>query len=171
MKISRRKGIDFIFGKLRTVGALGILALMIVWISGVVRAGQSAVAASGARPHVVKLVIDGDIEPILAEYLDAGLDRAAEEHADLVLITMDTPGGLSDSMEDIIQHILRSPVPVAIYVEPAGSRGGVGGIFYFAFRGCGGDGAGHAYRRGVAAAGSWRLSGECGRHAEEENSE
>nr|HEV7953413.1 hypothetical protein [Candidatus Acidoferrales bacterium] len=129
MTTSRGKGIDFILKKLRTAGALGILALMVLWIGGVARAGQSAAAANGATPHVVKLVIDGEIEPILAEYLDAGLDRAAEEHAGLVLITMDTPGGLSDSMEQIIQHILRSPVPVAIYVEPAGSRAASAGFF------------------------------------------
>src|ERR1700735_4214945 len=129
MMTSRGKGIDFILKKLRAAGALGILALMIVWVGGVARAGQSTGAANGAKPHVVKLVIDGEIEPILAEYLDAGLDHAAEEHADLVLITMDTPGGLSDSMEQIIQHILRSPVPVAIYVEPAGSRAASAGFF------------------------------------------
>ena len=129
MMTSRAKGINFIFRKLRTAGAFVIFALMIVWVGGVARAGQSTGAANGAKPHVVKLVIDGEIEPILAEYLDAGLDRAAEEHADLVLITMDTPGGLSDSMEQIIQHILRSPVPVAIYVEPAGSRAASAGFF------------------------------------------
>jgi len=91
--------------------------------------GQSPSAGNTTKPHVVKLVVDGEIEPVLAEYLDAGLDRAAEEHASLVLISMDTPGGLSDSMEDIIQHILRSPVPVAVYVEPAGSRAASAGFF------------------------------------------
>ena len=112
----------------RAAVALGILALMILWIGGAT-ARQNSAAANGAKPHVVKLIVDGEIEPILAEYLNAGLDRAAEEHADLVLITMDTPGGLSDSMEQIIQHILRSPVPVAIYVEPAGSRAASAGFF------------------------------------------
>jgi membrane-bound serine protease (ClpP class) len=112
----------------RMVGALGFLALMILCV-GAVAARQNSVVASGAKPHVVKLIVDGEIEPILAEYLNAGLDRAAEEHVDLVLITMDTPGGLSDSMEQIIQHILRSPVPVAIYVEPAGSRAASAGFF------------------------------------------
>jgi membrane-bound serine protease (ClpP class) len=112
----------------RVTGALSVLALSVLWI-GVARAGQSAPAANGTKPHVVKLVVDGEIEPILAEYLDAGLDRASEEHADLVLITMDTPGGLSDSMERIIQHILRSSVPVAIYVEPPGSRAASAGFF------------------------------------------
>ncbi len=50
-------------------------------------------------------------------------------HASLVLITMNTPGGLSDSMTDIIQHILASPVPVAVYVWPTGARGASAGFF------------------------------------------
>ena len=65
----------------------------------------------------------------MAEYVDSGIEEAARRHASLVLITMDTPGGLSTSMEDIIQHILDSPVPVAIYVSPAGSRGASAGFF------------------------------------------
>ena len=53
---------------------------------------------------------------------------AAQRHAALVLITMDTPGGLSDSMTDIIHHILDSPVPVAVYVRPTGARGASAGF-------------------------------------------
>ena len=65
----------------------------------------------------------------MAEYIDSGIEEAARRHASLVLITMDTPGGLSTSMEDIIQHILDSPVPVAVYISPAGSRGASAGFF------------------------------------------
>jgi membrane-bound serine protease (ClpP class) len=113
----------------RAVITLICLTIMAFWIGGAV-AGQAGHSdADFGKPHVVKLAIDGEIEPILAEYIDAGLDRAAVEHANLVLISMDTPGGLSISMEEIIQHILRSPVPVAIYVEPAGSRAASAGFF------------------------------------------
>ncbi len=73
--------------------------------------------------------LDGEIEPILATYIDEGLADAANRHAALVLITMDTPGGLSDSMKDVIQHILESPVPVAVFVAPTGSRGASAGFF------------------------------------------
>src|SRR5271154_2971708 len=75
------------------------------------------------------LHIDGDVEPILATYLDEGLADAAQRHAALVVITMDTPGGLSDSMKDIVQHILVSPVPVAVYVTPNGGRGASAGFY------------------------------------------
>jgi len=65
----------------------------------------------------------------MAEYVVSGIEEAARRHASLVLITMDTPGGLSTSMEDIIHHILDSPVPVAIFISPSGSRGASAGFF------------------------------------------
>ncbi len=80
-------------------------------------------------PLILELKLDGDVEPILATYIDEGLADAVNRHAALVLITMDTPGGLSDSMKDIIQHILESPVPVAVFVAPTGSRGASAGFF------------------------------------------
>ena len=82
-----------------------------------------------ARPLVMDLSLDGEVEPVLATYVDEGLAEAARRNAALVLITMDTPGGLSDSMKDMIQHILGSPVPVAVYVAPTGARGASAGFF------------------------------------------
>jgi membrane-bound serine protease (ClpP class) len=82
-----------------------------------------------ARPLVMDLSLDGEVEPVLATYVDEGLAEATRRNAALVLITMDTPGGLSDSMKDIIQHILGSPVPVAVYVGPTGARGASAGFF------------------------------------------
>src|SRR5580704_15848651 len=57
-----------------------------------------------SNPVVLELKLDGEVEPILATYIDEGVADAANRHASLVLITMDTPGGLSDSMTDIIHH-------------------------------------------------------------------
>jgi membrane-bound serine protease (ClpP class) len=82
-----------------------------------------------SRPTVVKLRIDGEVEPILANYIDEGLADAARRHAALVLIAMDTPGGLTDSMKQMIEHILASPVPVAVFVSPAGARGASAGFY------------------------------------------
>jgi membrane-bound serine protease (ClpP class) len=82
-----------------------------------------------AQPLVMDLKLDGEVEPVLAAYIDEGIAEAARRNASLVLITMDTPGGLSDSMKDIIQHILGSPVPVAVYVGPTGARGASAGFF------------------------------------------
>jgi len=78
---------------------------------------------------VLELSLDREVEPVLATYIDEGLADAAKRNAALVLITMDTPGGLSDSMKDIIQHILTSPIPVAVYVSPTGARGASAGFF------------------------------------------
>ena len=82
-----------------------------------------------ASSLVLELSLDREVEPVLATYIDEGLVDAAKRNAALVLITMDTPGGLSDSMKDIIQHILASPVPVAVYVSPTGARGASAGFF------------------------------------------
>lgn len=90
-------------------------------------AKSSAAPASPAK--VLELPIGDEIEPVMAEYVDNGIEEAAKIHASLILITMDTPGGLSTSMEDIIRHILDSPVPVAVYIWPDGSRGASAGFF------------------------------------------
>jgi membrane-bound serine protease (ClpP class) len=82
-----------------------------------------------ANPLVLQLNLDREVEPVLATYIDEGIADAASRHAALVLITMDTPGGLGESMKDIIQHILASPVPVAVYVSPTGARGASAGFF------------------------------------------
>lgn len=82
-----------------------------------------------ANPVVLQLNLDREVEPVLATYIDEGLADAASRHAALVLITMDTPGGLGESMKDMIQHILASPVPVAVYVSPTGARGASAGFF------------------------------------------
>jgi membrane-bound serine protease (ClpP class) len=82
-----------------------------------------------SSPLVLELRLEGVVDPILATYIDEGLADAANRHAALVLITMDTPGGLSTSMQDMIQHILASPVPVAVYVSPTGGRGASAGFY------------------------------------------
>ncbi len=86
-------------------------------------------SAPAGPAQILELRIGDEIEPVMAEYIDNGIEEAARRHASLVLITMDTPGGLSTSMEDIIRHILDSPVPVAIFISPDGSRGASAGFF------------------------------------------
>jgi membrane-bound serine protease (ClpP class) len=109
------------------------LLALVVLLFGVsaprAKAQGSGAANSGALPRVVELRIGDEVEPIMAEYIDGGIAEAARQHANLVLITMDTPGGLGTSMEDMIQHILASPVPVAVYVSPTGARGASAGFF------------------------------------------
>lgn len=109
-----------LFGLTLTFGAVLLLMLLLP--------GGMSASDNPAAPLVLELKLDGEVAPILATYIDEGLDDAAHRHAALVLITMDTPGGLSDSMTDIIHHILDSPVPVAVYVSPSGARGASAGF-------------------------------------------
>lgn len=92
----------------------------------------AAIEAAPAQPpsaSVVHLRIDGEIEPVMAEYIADGITRANDANAALILITIDTPGGLDTAMRDIIQHILDSRVPVAAYVAPSGARAASAGFF------------------------------------------
>lgn len=85
--------------------------------------------APTSSSSVVELRIDGEIEPVLAEYVVRGINDANTDHASLILITMNTPGGLDTSMREIIQAILASKVPVCAYVAPTGSRAASAGFF------------------------------------------
>src|SRR6266849_8027969 len=104
--------------------ACGVCACAIFYLIPAVTADQHS-----SSPLVLELTLEGVVDPILATYIDEGLADAASRHAALVLITMDTPGGLSVSMQDMIQHILASPVPVAVYVSPTGGRGASAGFY------------------------------------------
>ena len=105
-----------------------VLGLCMTMLLGRISTLRAAPQEDRAEPLVLELKLDREVEPVVAAYIDEGLAEAARRPAALVLITMDTPGGLSDSMTDIIHHILDSPVPVAVYVSPAGARGASAGV-------------------------------------------
>jgi len=106
-----------------------VAAGLVLGSSRGVVAQTSAASSSVATSKIVELHIDGEIEPILAQYLVRGINEANDQHASLILITMNTPGGLDTSMRSIIQAILRSSVPVVTYVYPTGSRAASAGFF------------------------------------------
>jgi membrane-bound serine protease (ClpP class) len=86
--------------------------------------------AQPATPNVVvKLTLHDTIQPITADYLQRGLQEAARLHAQLVIVSMGTPGGLLESTRVMVQAIENSPVPVVIYISPTGSRAGSAGFF------------------------------------------
>jgi membrane-bound serine protease (ClpP class) len=118
-----------IFSRQKLSSYIRPLFLGALCASGLILVFPSSAVEEHRPSSVLELKLEGEVEPILATYIDEGIADAERRHAALILITMDTPGGLSDSMKNIIQHILGSPVPVAVYVSPTGARGASAGFF------------------------------------------
>lgn len=106
---------------IRVLGALGLsLVTMLSW-------GSAAPSQSASTVPV--LHIENAIGPATSSYVARALRKAAAEQAPLIVIEMNTPGGLDDSMREIIQEILSSPVPVVTYVSPSGGRAASAGAY------------------------------------------
>jgi membrane-bound serine protease (ClpP class) len=85
--------------------------------------------AQAQAPHILLLDVSGIINQVKHRYISRAIDQAVEDRSTLVVIELDTPGGLLSSTREIVQLLLESPVPVAVYVSPQGARAGSAGTF------------------------------------------
>jgi membrane-bound serine protease (ClpP class) len=88
-----------------------------------------APVAVAAAPRVLAVEFENDVNPVTADYLTGAIDRANQERFDAVVILLDTPGGLADSMRQIYRKELASKVPVIVYVAPDGARAASAGVW------------------------------------------
>lgn len=105
-----------------------LLLLMLAIIMRVPAQQAFAAQASPAWP-VLQLDIDGAVGPATSDYINRNFDKAADSGAKMILLRIDTPGGLDTSMREIIKKIIASPIPVVGYVAPDGARAASAGTY------------------------------------------
>jgi membrane-bound serine protease (ClpP class) len=101
----------------------------IAWFAGLLLLAISCGGSQTPTGAIHILTADGVVNPVMSRYIDRSIDHAEETGAAAVVIQLDTPGGLMNSMNDIIERILNSQVPVIVYVSPAGAQAASAGTF------------------------------------------
>jgi len=109
----------------RTLLRIFLLALFIITIVGAL--AGSIISASS--PTVEILHVEGTIVPVVADYIDRGISQAEDDNATVCIIELNTPGGLLDSTEQIVQRIMNADVPLVVYVSPKGAWAASAGTF------------------------------------------
>jgi membrane-bound serine protease (ClpP class) len=89
----------------------------------------AAASSKAAAPRVLVVDLDGMIHPVTAEILSRAIQQAKQENAALLLVRLNTPGGLMDAMRESIEKIVAAPMPVVTYVAPSGARAASAGFF------------------------------------------
>jgi len=103
--------------------------LRIILLMGLLVGALIAIEVQAATPRIDVLQVDGSINPVLVDYIERGIDQAEKDGALALIIQLDTPGGLVDSMLDIVEEIINAQVPIVVYVSPAGAWAASAGVF------------------------------------------
>ncbi len=107
---------------MRTLGLIALGALLLAAPA----AGLDEVAGPGT---LVRVVVDGTINPAVADHVHGAIEQAAQSGAPALILQLDTPGGLLTSMRAIVKDVLTAPVPVIVWVAPSGAGAGSAGVF------------------------------------------
>lgn len=89
----------------------------------------SASLLTSVHASILKITVDAPIHPVTSEYIRNTVDKAEKENAQMILIVLNTPGGLDTSMREIIEKIMNTRIPTAAYVSPSGARAASAGFF------------------------------------------
>jgi membrane-bound serine protease (ClpP class) len=109
---------------------IGLRVFFIAWLVMPLVAGLGGSLLAAAGPtNVEVLTVDGTIVPVIADYIDRGISQAEENDATVCIIELDTPGGLLDSTENIVQKIMNADIPIVVYVSPKGAWAASAGTF------------------------------------------
>jgi membrane-bound serine protease (ClpP class) len=102
---------------------------MLVFLCALSFAPLFAEEEAPAKPLALVATVEGVINPVASEFIGKSIEDAQERGAEVLVIELDTPGGLMDSMRDIIKKMIASDVPVVVFVSPSGARAASAGAF------------------------------------------
>ena len=116
-----------VYNRLRRLMLVCSAVALLLGTAGLLTSGVQAQVP--AEPHALVITVAGVINPVKDRYIKRAIEESVEAGAALLIIRLDTPGGLLNSTRDIVEQLLSSPVPTAVYVSPAGARAGSAGTF------------------------------------------
>ena len=125
---SRRRGVDRIFTAVQAAFLRALLASLAA-VTVVLLGSGPAQSTAPPAPRVLVVQFDNDVNPVTQSYLTEEIAHANRDHYTAVVIELDTPGGLSESMRKVVKKELASSIPVIVYVAPDGARAASAGVW------------------------------------------